>query len=46
MTMKNGVFWDITPSGSCQYFFTPVNANVVLRSPIFVTLIMEAIRSS
>jgi hypothetical protein len=33
VTMKNGVFWDVT-------------ANVVLSSPILVTLMMEALISS
>jgi hypothetical protein len=36
--MKN-VIWDVTPCGSCT-------VNVVPSSPILVTLMMEAIRSS
>jgi hypothetical protein len=34
--MKNGVFWDVTPCGSC---FVP-------SSPILVTLMKEALGSS
>jgi hypothetical protein len=34
--MRNAVFWDVTPCGSCK------NG----RSPILFTLIMEALRSS
>jgi hypothetical protein len=71
MTIKNAVFWDITPCGSCEnrrYIGTQrlhhqgdknqraiaflwsicqslVTANVPI-SPIFVTLMMEALRSS
>jgi hypothetical protein len=68
VTMKNGVFWDITSCGSCknQRFLgikrfhhqsdtkkflrsmrrLLVMANVVLSSPIHVTLMMEALSSS
>jgi hypothetical protein len=49
VTMKNGVFWNVTP-----YFFVflrsvgrlLVTANVVPSSPILVTLMMEALSSS
>jgi hypothetical protein len=51
--MKNYVFWDVTPCGSCnnKLFFRSVRrllvtANVVPSSPILVTLMMEALRSS
>jgi hypothetical protein len=63
--MKNVVFWDVTPCGSCKnrrfggtyhlhhqsdrlisMLRLLVNANVVPSSPIPVTLMMEAIRSS
>jgi hypothetical protein len=54
--MKNGVFYDVTPCGSCKgdknrLFLRSVcrllvTANVVPRSPILVTLMMEAVRSS
>jgi hypothetical protein len=47
--MKNGVFWDVTPCGSCknQVFLPSVHwllvaACVVPSSPIFVTLMKEA----
>jgi hypothetical protein len=50
--MKNGVFWDVTPCGSCKNFVflrnvrrLPVVANVH-SSPILVTLMMEALSSS
>jgi hypothetical protein len=53
VTMKNGVFWDVTPYGSCKNFvffrsmlLLPVMANVVPSSPILVTLMMEALRYS
>jgi hypothetical protein len=36
VAMKNGVFWDVTPCGSC---------NVVPSSPIRVNLMMEALSS-
>jgi hypothetical protein len=47
VTMKNAVFWDVTPCGSCTssqrasvacYCFFP-------SSPILVTLMIEALRS-
>jgi hypothetical protein len=48
--MKNAVFWDITPCGCCKNkqraSVLPVSANVVPSSPIHVTLMMEAIRTS
>jgi hypothetical protein len=59
--LKNGVFWDVTPCGSCKnrrFGGTHrlhharcvrrllVTANVVLSSPILVTLVMEALSSS
>jgi hypothetical protein len=51
--MKNGVFWDVTPCGSCKnrlIFLRSVRrllvaATVVPSSPILVTL-MEALGSS
>jgi hypothetical protein len=58
VTMKNGVFWDVTPCGSCKnrclggtwYFFAAcrllVTASVVPSSPILVTLMKEALNSS
>jgi hypothetical protein len=53
VTMKNAVFWDVTPCGSCvNHAFLRivrlllVTANVVPSSPILVTLIMEALGSS
>jgi hypothetical protein len=57
VTMKNAIFWDVTPCGSCKnrrsggtYRFHHQDdknqrANVPT-SPILVTLMMEAIRSS
>jgi hypothetical protein len=42
-TLNNAVFWDVT---SCSVLRLLVSANVILRSPILVTLMMEAIRSS
>jgi hypothetical protein len=47
--MKNGVFWDVTPCGSCMNRTLRqllVTANIVPSSPILVTLMMEALRSS
>jgi hypothetical protein len=50
--MKNTVFWDVTPCGSCKnrrfervrrLLFT---ANDIPISPILVTLMMEALNSS
>jgi hypothetical protein len=53
VTMKNGVFWDVTPCGSCKKFVffrsvrrLLVTANVVPSSPTFVTLMIEALSSS
>jgi hypothetical protein len=55
VTMKNGVFWDVTPSGSCKNrhlaFLSSLNrllvtAGVVTSSPILVTLMKEALSSS
>jgi hypothetical protein len=50
MTMKNAIFWDVTPCGSCKnrrsVLHLLVTANVVPSSPILLTLMMEAIRSS
>jgi hypothetical protein len=48
---KNGVFWDVTPCGSCKnrrFGGTSQRASVVsygyvLSSPILVTLMMEAL---
>jgi hypothetical protein len=40
--MKNGVFWDVTPCGSCKYR----RFSVVRSSPILVTLMKEALNSS
>jgi hypothetical protein len=42
--MKNGVFWDVTPCRSLRRLL--VTASVVPSSPILVTLMMEAQRSS
>jgi hypothetical protein len=46
--MKKSVFWDITPCGSCknQEQHKLVAACVVPSSPILVTLMKEALRSS
>jgi hypothetical protein len=50
--MKNGVFWDVTPCGSCMLVFLRslrrllVTASVVPSSPILVTLMKEALSSS
>jgi hypothetical protein len=71
--MKNAVFWDVMPCGSCknrnsEWTYRPhqggknrrarknvfirivlrllVTANVIHSSPVLVTLMMEAIRSS
>jgi hypothetical protein len=62
VTMKNGVFWDVTPYGSCKtrrfgsirrylVFLRSVRrllvtASIVFTSPILVTLMKEALRSS
>jgi hypothetical protein len=42
VTMKNGVFWDVTLCGPCKNFTT----SVVPSSPILVTLMKEALSSS
>jgi hypothetical protein len=53
--MKNGVSWDVTPCGSCKnrrfggirsVCRLLVTARVVPSSPIHVTLMKEALRSS
>jgi hypothetical protein len=52
--MKNGVFWDFTPCGSCRNHLVflrsarrfLVAASVVPSSPIFVTLMKKAPGSS
>jgi hypothetical protein len=48
--MKNGVFWDVTPCGSCRNrrFVRRllVIASVLPTSPILVTLMKEALNSS
>jgi hypothetical protein len=44
VTMKNGVFWDVTPCGSCKN--RRFGAYVVPSSPILVTLMNEASGSS
>jgi hypothetical protein len=50
--MKDGVFWDVTPRGSCKnrrFGFPcslrrlPVTASVVPSSPILVTLIKKVL---
>jgi hypothetical protein len=57
VTMKNAIFWDVTPCGNCKnrrfggVFLRSVRqllvtANVVCSSTIFVTLMMEALLSS
>jgi hypothetical protein len=48
--MKNGVFLDVTPCGSCKVFLLSVRrllvtARVVPSSPILVTLMKEALSS-
>jgi hypothetical protein len=43
VTMKNGVFWVVTPCASCRLL---VEACVVPSAPIFVTLMTEAPGSS
>jgi hypothetical protein len=52
--LKNGVFWDVTPCGSCkkyQAFLRSVRrllvtASVISSSPMLVTLMKEALSSS
>jgi hypothetical protein len=46
VTTKDGVFWDVTPCGSCKNRRLPVTASVVPSSPILVSLMMEALSSS
>jgi hypothetical protein len=56
VTMKNSVFWDVAPCGSCknhQYLVflrsvrrLLVTASVVPSSPILVTFMKEALSSS
>jgi hypothetical protein len=52
VTMKNDVFWDVTPCGSCKKNFARsvrrllATANVVPSSPIFHTLMMKNISFS
>jgi hypothetical protein len=48
VTMKNGVFWDVTPCGSCKNrrFGGVVAASVVPSAPILVALMKEALGSS
>jgi hypothetical protein len=45
VTLKNAVFWDVTPCGSCKNQLL-VTANIFPSSPILVTLMMEVLRSS
>jgi hypothetical protein len=48
--MKNAVFWNVTPCGSCRNRQRVrrllVTANAAHSSPVLVTLMMEALRSS
>jgi hypothetical protein len=49
--MKNDVFWDLTPNGSCIVFLRSVRrllvtASVVPSSPILLTLMKVALSSS
>jgi hypothetical protein len=47
--LKNTVFWDVTPCGSCENRSVRrllVTANIVPSSPILITLMMEALISS
>jgi hypothetical protein len=44
VTMKNGVFWDVTPLRSVHQLL--VTASVAPSSPIIVTLMKEALSSS
>jgi hypothetical protein len=54
VTMKNGVFWDVTPCGSCKSrrfgrsyrLHHHGGKNVVPNSPILVTLMMQETYSS
>jgi hypothetical protein len=46
--MKNGVFWDVTPCGSCisSQRASVASHGYVPSSPIIVTLMKEALSSS
>jgi hypothetical protein len=55
VTVKNAMFWDVVPCDSCKnrrfgpncyLLLSLITANVVPRSPIRVTLMIEVIRSS
>jgi hypothetical protein len=52
VNMKNGVFWDVTPCGSCKkLYISSQRASIAgydygSSSPILVTLIMETLGSS
>jgi hypothetical protein len=50
VSMKNGIFWDVKPCGSCKngrFGGTSLGtANVFPSSPILVTLMIEGLRSS
>jgi hypothetical protein len=49
VAVKNAVFWDVAPCGSCRNRSVRrflVTDNVRPSSPILVTLIIEALRSS
>jgi hypothetical protein len=46
VTMKNGVFWDVTSCGFCNNRRFGGTASVVPSSPILVTLMREALSSS
>jgi hypothetical protein len=48
--MKNGVFWDVTPCGSCRNRRFPARVGCYLgyvpSSPILIILMVEALSSS
>jgi hypothetical protein len=50
VTVKNSIFWDVTPCGSCKYRRSVrrllVTSSVVPSSPILVTLMNESLSSS
>jgi hypothetical protein len=54
VTLKNGVFWDVTPCGSCKKYLVFIRsvrrwlvaASVVPSSPILFTLMKEVLGSS
>jgi hypothetical protein len=46
VTVKNGIFWDVTPCGSCKNRRFGGTYGYVPSSPILVTLMMEALSSS